>query len=275
MTTRLPRVLTALDKLNSGDHVGWMVTGSAQFAALAAGCLEQGAAAGQKLFYFSPGRVSRSRSLPIGGGVSVIDPHVAFLGGGGLEPSTMYAAFREQAVVAADEGYSGLRVVADMDWLLGPGPSGGQIAAFEQGLDAVAVETGATIVCAYRRGSFPGRDLAEVMCVHPHELGEGPQDLGFRIWSSGAGRWHVSGEVDARAGAAFPAALRTAAEGAASLWLDCSDLRFIDAAGMRAIARTARRGDVTVSLQGASDLMRRCWEILEWDVATPNLEFCT
>lgn len=251
-----------------------MVTGSGQFATLAAACLEQGAAAGQKLFFFSPGHVNRPRSLPIGGGVSVIDPHLAFLGGGGLDPSAMYNAFRQQATVAVDEGYSGLRVVADMDWLLGPGPTGGQITAFEQGLDAVAVETGATIVCAYRRGSFPGRDLAEVMCVHPHGLGERPGDLGFRIWSSGAGRWHVSGEVDTRARAAFPAALRTAAEGATSLWLDCSDLRFIDVAGLHAIARTAHRGDVAVSLHGASAVMRRCWKLLEWDVATPNLEFC-
>jgi anti-anti-sigma factor len=273
MTTRQARTLSALDALAGGDHVGWIVEQPGDFARLTALCLQQGASAGQKLFFFSPGPGGRPQ-LPIGDGVSVLDPYVAFLRGGALDASVMYAGFRRETSKAIAEGYQGLRVVADMDWLLGPSPSSGQLVAFEQGLDAVAAETGATIVCAYRRESFPHRDLAGVMCVHPQQLGASPRDLGFRIWSSGEGRWHLAGQIDVRAAEAFPAAVRTAAQGRASLWLDCTQLRFIDAAGIRALGQVARGTGISIQLHGASDTLRRCWKLLDWESAAPSVEFC-
>ncbi|MFL6112567.1 MAG: MEDS domain-containing protein [Catenulispora sp.] len=273
MEIRQARVLTALDTLTCGDHVGWILKQPTQFAEQAALCLQQGAAAGQKLFYFGPGRGAGPQLLPIGDGVTVLDPYVTFLHGGGLDATAMYAGFRREAARADAEGYRGLRIVADMDWLQGPHPSGGQIAAFEQGLDAVVAETGATIVCAYRRESFPHRDLAGVMCVHPHVLGTAPKDLGFRVWSSGEGRWHLAGQVDLRVAEEFGAVIRTAAEGRTSLWLDCSRLRFIDVAGIRALARAARSTGVSMRLHGASETLQRSWKLLEWDSVVPNVEF--
>lgn len=271
---RRARVLTALDQLAGGDHVGWIVERPGQFGEMAAQYLHQGALAGQKLFLFSPRHGGHPQTLPIGDGVSVLDPHVAFMRGGALDASAMYAGFERETTKALAAGYQGLRVVADMDWLLGPRPPGGHIAAFEQGLDAVAARTGATLVCAYRRESFLRRDLAEVMCVHPHHLGAAAQDLGFRIWSSGDGCWHLSGQVDLRAAEAFPAAVRTAAEGRSSLWLDCTQLAFIDVAGIRALARVARDTGISVQLYGASETLQRCWKLLEWDSAVSSVEFC-
>jgi anti-anti-sigma regulatory factor len=274
MTMREARALSALDGLTDGDHVGWVVEHSAEFTQMAAEYLRQGAAARQKLFFFSPRRVDRPRSLPIGDGVSVLDPRLAFLSGGALDASAMYAGLEREAAKAVDEGYRGLRVMADMDWLLGTRPSGGRIAAFEQGLDALAARTGVTIVCAYRRDSFPRRELAGVMCMHPHRLGGAPQDLGFRIWSSGEGRWHLSGQVDLRAAEAFPAALRTAAAERTSLWLDFTQLGFIDIAGIRALAQVAHSTGVSVQVYGASEALKRCWKLLDWDSAVMSVEFC-
>jgi len=273
MTARHTRVLTALDALGDGDHVGWVVERPTQFTEMAALCLQQGADLGDMQFLFAPQHGGWPQQLPVGKGVPVVDPHVAFLHGGHLDPEAMYAAFRRHAALAAEQGYRGLRVVADMDWLLGPRPAGGQIAAFEQGLDAVAVETGATIVCAYRRESFTGRELAGVMCVHPHELGAS-RSLGFRIWSSGSGRWHLSGQVDLRAAEVFPTALRAAADGRAALWLDCTHLAFIDMAGMRAIAQVAHGTGASVYLEGANETLRRCWKLMDWETGLPNVEFC-
>jgi anti-anti-sigma factor len=271
---RQARVLTTLDGLADGDHVGWVVEQPTEFTQMAAQYLEQGAAAGQKMFFFSPRRGGRMQLLPIGDGVRVLDARVAFLHGGALDAAVMYAGFERENAKAVAEGYRGLRVMADMDWLLSAQASGGQIAAFEQGLDAVAAQTGATIVCAYRRESFAHRDLAGVMCMHPHQLGTAPQDLGFRVWSSGEGRWHVSGEIDLRAAEAFPAAMCRAAEGRSSLWLDCTQLRFIDVAGIRALAELAHGAGIAVQLYGTSDTLRRCWKLLEWDTTATSVEFC-
>lgn len=110
--------------------------------------------------------------------------------------------------------------------------------------------------------------------MHPQQLGASPGDLGFRIWSSGEGRWHLSGQIDVRAAEAFPAAVRTAAEGRASLWLDCTQLRFIDVAGIRALVQVARGTGISIQLHGANDTLRRCWKLLDWESAAPSVEFC-
>jgi anti-anti-sigma factor len=166
--------------------------------------------------------------------------------------------------------------MADMHWLLNVPTSGGTVGALEQELDAVAAWTGATItiMCACRRESFAARDMAGVMCVHPHQPGASPEDLGFRIWSSGEGRWHVSGQVDLRAAEAFPAALRTAAQGCGSMCLDCSQLQFIDIAGIRTLAEVAYGSPIHMRLRGADESLHRYWQLLEYDRVVTNVEFC-
>ncbi len=273
MSARHAQVLTALDCLEGGEHVGWIVHQPAEFTQLAARCLRQGAAAGDKLLLFGPRWRTQRHPLPVDEQVTVLDPRREFLAGGPLEPQTVYAAFRRQAALAAEQGYRGLRVVTDMDWLL-DAPPGTGLAQFEQGLDEVAADTGATIVCAYRRQNFAVADLAAITCVHPHQLGESPRDPGFRIWASGAQHWHLSGQVDLRGAQAFPTALRTAAHGRQHLRLDCTGLEFMNAAGMRAIALLAHDTAVTVSLEGANETLRRYWTLMDWDGEISNVEFC-
>ena len=112
------------------------------------------------------------------------------------------------------------------------------------------------------------------MCVHPSELGTAAQDAGFRIWSSAEGRWHLSGQVDVGEAEAFRAAMHTAAEGCLSLPLDCTRLRFIDVAGMRALALAVYSTGASVQVYGASETLRRCWKLLEWDSTVPGVELC-
>ena len=273
--TRKARLLTALEGLTDGDHVGWVVDDPARFIPMTAEYLRQGVWARQKLFYFTPEPDGWPESLPIEDEVSVLDPHLAFLGGGLLDATAMYAGFEQETAKAVGEGYRGLRVMADMDWLLSAGASGRVIAAFEQGLDAVAAQSSTTVVCAYRPESFSARDLAGVICVHPYQLGAASEDLGFRIWSSGPGRWHVSGQVDLRAAEAFPAMVRSAAEGSDRLYLDCSELDFIDVAGIRALAQVVYSTGTGMRLRGTDEALRRSWRLLGFDSSVTNVEFCT
>lgn len=100
-------------------------------------------------------------------------------------------------------------------------------------------------------------------------------DVGFRLQRLGEARWHLSGEVDLRAAEAFPAAVRAAAEAQEDgrMWLECSDLRFIDVAGIRALARVMAEADISVCIQGADDSLQRYWKLLEGDSVVPKVVF--
>ena len=112
------------------------------------------------------------------------------------------------------------------------------------------------------------------MCVHPTQSDTAAKDAGFQIWSSAEGRWHLSGQVDVAEAEAFRAAVHTAAEGSVSLSLDCTRLRFIDVAGMRALAQAAHGAGASVQVYGASETLRRCWKLLEWDNTVLGVELC-
>lgn len=267
-------MLTDLATLDVAEHVGWIVDEPREYVQRAAACLAQGAQDGDKLFLLGP-HGSLEETILDHGGVAFRDPGSVFLDGGRLDPKVMVARFREQTALARAQGYRGLRVVADMDWLLTALPSATQLMEFEQRLDQVVVETGAIIVCAYRHSSFDSVRRAAVMCVHPQELGRGSAHFGFRIWNGGASHWYVDGEVDLRNAAAFEAALRTVVESreAMPVSLDCAGLEFIDVAGLRVIARLAHDAPaLDLVVQRPSVAMRTCWKLLGFDATAPRVE---
>lgn len=98
---------------------------------------------------------------------------------------------------------------------------------------------------------------------------------GFRVWTSGEGRWHLAGEADLAAESALRAAMLTASSSPAGLVLDCGELSFIDVAGLRAIAQAALALGSPVVVNGANDMLRRAWSLLDLHVAAPNVEFST
>lgn len=258
-----------LTDLPAGSHVCWVVDDQAAYSDEAGGLLAGGAALNQKLVAFGP---EGSASLAAVGAEAAIvaDPHVAFLDRGPLTADTMFAVFREQSALARHEGYDGLRVVADMDWLLPGRPTTASIVGFELLLDRVVGELGATVVCAYRCSSFDTEAVHGALAVHPTRLGPGepPQ---FRMVAGPDGTWRLSGEVDVAVTAAFAAAFGAAASGPTCV-IDVTGLDFVDVAGMRVIAQAARDRNLTVLLCGASERLRRNWELTRFDEAAPQVE---
>jgi anti-anti-sigma factor len=212
-----------------------------------------------------------------------VDPWVEFLDRGPVDIQVISAMFRQQTALAREAGHQGVRVVADMDWLLASKPSNEDIVAFELLLDRVVTELGATVVCAYRANSFSPELFDGVLAVHPTCLGhaDGPQ---FRfVAGDPAGRqlsglvaagpvdWRLSGEVDVAVRSAFATALRaTALHG--TCVIDVTDLEFIDVAGMRLLAEHALIHGVGVYLRGASPTLRRAWQLCGFDELAPA--FC-
>jgi MEDS: MEthanogen/methylotroph, DcmR Sensory domain len=99
------------------------------------------------------------------------DPRVTFLGGGPVIPRIMLVAFRELSQRALAGGYQGVRILADMDWLLPGQLAADEIARLEVVADRAAREPSATIICAYRRTSFDGCPVGAQVRREP-EAGE-------------------------------------------------------------------------------------------------------
>jgi len=253
--------------------VCWVVSSSEQFEGRADRYLEEGALTGQKLFRV----IARGHAVEAGGGseVTLIDPmELAPTEDRVVAPEVLYATFRQIAARAREEGFSGVRVLADMRWVLAHPLIRSDLAAFELRLDEVVTELHATVVCLYRQGDHPARDLAETVAVHPLVGGQPPADRGLRIWNVDRGTWEVAGEIDESNVDAFERAMSAIMAAGPVRRLRCGGLRFISAAGIRVLTEIGMaRPDQTLVIQNASPILRRCWATLELDEDLPQVGF--
>jgi len=272
-TGRPPAGMVEAGALPPGSHVCRVVESADEFDAWATECLADGARRGEKLFCFAP--QARLDKLPVGGGtVTVADPSAAFLSGGPVEPAVMFAMFRRETATARRAGYRGLRLVADMDWLLSHQPTPAELAEFELLLDEVVTQLGVTVVCAYRTEHFAAASIAEMVAVHPHTSGTPPFEPGFRMWNVAGGTWAVSGEVDQDNVVWFARALAGAAGRGSTLRLRAAGLRFIAVAGIVAVMELAvSRPQVRIVVEDACPAWRRCWTMLDLDRQLPQVQF--
>ncbi|WP_447002649.1 MEDS domain-containing protein [Saccharothrix isguenensis] len=260
-------VLPDLVGLRPGSHVCCVVDAATPFEAWTVDCLDEGLRQGQKLFRFGP--EDALRGLSADRPVVVADPRTSFLGGEALDPEVMYAMFREQSALARREGYSGLRLVADMDWLPAETRTA-DIASFELVLDEVVRELDATVVCAYRTGNFDAETVAEVVAVHPVAAGRVAVAPGFRMWNVAPGEWQLAGEIDIDNAGPFRRALETAARGVTELRLRTGGLDFVALAGVSALASVAAaRPNLSLVVDNACDSLVRCWDVCEFGRRAP------
>ena len=252
-----------------GSHVCWIVGDPRRYVEDASRVLQQARGGNEKPVVFGPEGSADLAALAPHADFAA-DPRTAFLGGGSLDPEVMFAMFEEQSTRARAEGYRGLRLVADMDWLLPAAPTTDELVAFELFLDRHRQRLGATIVCAYREASFDTDVLAGVRCVHPVGAGsEAPAQ--FRLVAGDAGTWRLAGEVDIAVAADFRRALSAAVDTGVCV-LDASAVDFIDLAGLRHIAEAARSPEVTVRVVGAPRIVRRGWTVSGFAAAAPTVE---
>lgn len=249
-----------------------MVESPARYDKWTAACLADGARLGQRLVRFVPRQ--RAAEIPPDPSVLVVDPAVAVLGGGRLDPKAMYSMLRAATDAAREDGHRSLRVVADMDWLATPAPAPAEVAAYELMLDEVVTELRATVVCAYRTGSFDADTIAETVAVHPSTLGPVAVEPGFRIYHVRDAVWAVDGEIDLFNADAWGRALATVTAGAASVRLRASGLRFVAAAGVGAVVEVTRvRPDLRIVVEAAPRSFTACWTLLGYDRLVPQVRF--
>lgn len=258
------RALPALDRVDVGDHVCWLVEQGEDFTSTARAFLADGALFGDKVLVVGSGEI---RWLQRGTAQGLfLDPGAGRGSGGDWGAGAVLAAVRREADTACREGFRALRVLARADQLWPDGASAQTVARHELDLDALVADTGTLVVCAYHRSGFAEAALELAVGVHPHQVGMRPLMPDFRMFSAGPDCWSVSGVIDADGAAAFRTAVGELLARSTTVRLRCQGLQLMDAAAMEVLVDCARAlPGRRVVLEGVNRTVRRCWTLLGYD----------
>jgi anti-anti-sigma regulatory factor len=261
------------------DHVCWVYEDDGTFDAAAREFIAAGLARGDRLLCVGDRVIESLRSLSP-------DHDVAALTAcGAVETLTLadvygapellrsedqlayYAAATRRA---KDDGYLGLRVLAEVSDLVADPARRPDLVRWEHTADAYAASgSGFSAMCAYRADL--ARDaLADVASVHP--LVGAPEEVtSFRLFVDGD-RIALAGSVDGCSGDRLARVLPAAEALDGGVVLDLTALEFVDVAGCRVLARWAaglRERSVALEITGSSALLRRMWQLLDLAVVAP------
>ncbi|MGY1637404.1 MEDS domain-containing protein [Geodermatophilus sp. SYSU D00742] len=271
--------------VGQADHLCWVYDDPDSLRDVAGRFLAGGLARGERLVFVGadddverlrrePGPLGPVADLVAGGALLLLPLGRAYDGGAGFAPEQQYDFYDTLTRRSLADGYTGLRVVAELTPLAAsPGRRADLVRWEHLADDFMAAGSGMSALCAYRRDALPPEVLADVAAVHPQvhaPAGPGADVLApFRVYLDG-GRVTVAGSVDAFGADRLRRVLATSPAGAAVL--DLTRLEFADAAGTRAIAAWAQdrlAAGRDAAIVGTSPLFARVWRLLGYDRITP------
>jgi MEDS: MEthanogen/methylotroph, DcmR Sensory domain/STAS domain len=273
---RAEGLLTELRPATREDHVCWVYDDEEAFAEIARQYLTEGLAAGERLLCVGAGVLSGVRSaggpladtagLQARGALQVLDVRAAYEAGGAFVPEQQLAFYDAATRQAVADGYTGLRVVAELsDLAADPARRTGLLAWEHLADDFIGHGSGMIALCAYRR-DLDGAALADVASVHPlvHTPDGGPP---FRIWFDGD-LLVLAGALDTFGAARLRSVLDGSPVSGRRVVADLGRVDFVDVGGCRELARWAAglgARSVAVELRGTTRVLRRMWGILGFD----------
>lgn len=157
--------------LSPGDHVCGFYNGSRVRDEVTATWVTEGALAGHKCVCYVDGREQL---------ISRIDPaitadlrHVEFADaaesyapGGRFSKDAMLARLEDAVAEAVTEGYSRVRLLGDMSWVMGSGVDIATVFAYEAEVNALSPRHPASFMCLYDLDRFDGSLVMEVLRTH-------------------------------------------------------------------------------------------------------------
>lgn len=259
------------------DHVCWVYDDPRDLDTAAAQFLEGGLARGERLMVVGDGMIEtlHQDTLPFGGtdallatgALQILDLDTAYVGATQFAPEQQLAFYDAATRQALADGFTGLRVAAEVSALAAAPESRAALVRWEHLVDDLMVRgTGFTAMCAYRADL--GREvLAEVTSVHP--LVRGPEGLpAFQVFHD-ADRVVLTGSVDTFSAPLLARVLADSPAARPSTVLDLGRLDFVDVAGCRVLARWATGLAAPLHVAGASRLVQRMWLLLGLDAMAP------
>lgn len=260
-------LITELPKAGTSDHVCWIYDDDDEAFDVAlrefvAGGLERG----ERLLCVGDAVIDRLRGdgmdgLIASGTLETLTLAQAYEATQEFVPEEQLAYYDAAVQRAVDDGYRGLRVIADVTALAADPARRAELVRWEQMADEfIARGTEFSAMCAYSAG-LPPEALAQAGSVHPAvHAPEAPAS--FRVFVDG-GRLMLAGSVDSSSAARLTTILASSPVGPDGAVLDLSLLEFIDVAGCRALGRWVRDPRTgPVAVDGASPLFRRMWQLL-------------
>lgn len=230
--------------LGHNGHACWGFDDRQEFADAALEFLTDGLRHGQRLAHVGsePVAEQRERLEPLGGVGGLIDSgalQLFELGdlyrvGEPVDTEAQLAVYSAATEAARTDGYTGLRVAAQVTDLVSEPETWDAHVHWESTADRVFSATGLSALCGYQRDSLPSHLLADLAAVHPaanDDTGEVP----FHLFGEDGGLV-LSGEIDLFSSEALDRALGFARKGSEPLTLDLAALEFIDHHGLEVLA---------------------------------------
>lgn len=224
--------------LGPQDHVCWPYTELTEFQTQACRFLSDGLFAGQRVLYLGRGDASRmiDELAPIvgleaalaSGRARVMSVDAIYPDGSVVDPVEQVAIYADATEAALADGYTGLRVAADVTSLVRTAEQFDAFARYEHLADRYMARRPFAALCGFDR-AVTGAGTAELACMHPLAA---TGSTSFRLHPAAADDVTavLAGELDRAAGAQFARALRRIdLPGAGDdVIIDARELSFVD-----------------------------------------------
>jgi anti-anti-sigma regulatory factor len=273
-------VLTAVPDAAASDHLCWVYEDDAAFDDAVREFLAGGLARGERLLCVGQQVIDRlpdltpatqdAAALIASGAIETLTLAQAYEAAGPFLPENQLAYYETATQRAMDDGFRGLRVIAEVSELATDAEQRADLVRWEHLADEYSAHgAGFSAMCAYRADLGPDA-LAVVACVLP--LVRSPEEVSsFRLFVDGD-RIALAGSVDTYSADRLARVLSSARVHTGGVVLDVASLDFLDVAGCRAIARWAAglwARSVPLEVIGSSTLLPRIWKVLDLDRLAP------
>jgi anti-anti-sigma regulatory factor len=244
----------AVDGLSHHDHVGWVYDTPGEFRAVAARFLADGLAGGQRVLLVTgdvdhadlDGSFAAARRT---GAAVVLDVGMYRSGDRG-DPRAQVDAYAQATDEALAQGYTGLRVAADVTSLVRTPDDRAAFARYERLADDLMIRTMFSALCAYDRAELGPTAAAELVCVHPVAR-RSATPLRLHNSDQPGVAAVLAGDLDLAGHALFEAALDrfelTPVDGVVTI--DARDLAFIDHRSLIRLVEHVRALGATTALR--------------------------
>ncbi|WP_051366050.1 MEDS domain-containing protein [Hamadaea tsunoensis] len=264
----------SVDGLSHHDHVGWVFDTPGDFRAAATRFLADGLAGGQRVLLVTGdvdgADLSDDFAAARDTGAAVVLDVGMYRSGDPYVPVETYARAVDEALA---DGFTGLRVAADVTSLVRTAEDRAAFARYERLADELMIRSMFSALCAYDRAELGAAEAAELVCVHPVAR---RSSVPLRLHNSETPGIAavLAGDVDMHG----YALLRTALDSAdltgvdGTVTIDARDLAFIDHRGLIQLVEHVRaRGATTVLSVGARSVIRPLAQLLR----LPDLQVVT
>jgi signal transduction histidine kinase/ActR/RegA family two-component response regulator len=168
-----------LARLRQGDHLCLIFENPEEPSAALVPFFKTGLAAGDQCLYIGPAAAARriehalaQQKIPVGrelerGALVMLTERKRWLPDGRFDPGVMMDLLRQTEQQALDDGFHGLRITWDMDWVLDGAPGAGRLIEYEALLNRFLTGSRTSALCRYDRTSTPASRLESVLHTHP------------------------------------------------------------------------------------------------------------